>query len=229
MLSSLTIAPVVIAAVAAVSLSDWANLDFIENLSDSFWTYALLGATAIVIEELSPIFGGIASNPDTGELKLTSVIIGVTLGGWICTTALYVAGRWKWDWIRKRLPRLRAAGTVALRVVGRNPLTASFLVRFVFGLRVVLPLACGAARVPAPMFLLASLVGSIVWSTLFTLIGYAAGEAAVQVVGKLGRVGEIIGAVIVTAAVFVFIRWNNQRRAKKEARKRRKADAARVV
>jgi membrane protein DedA with SNARE-associated domain len=223
MISSLTVVPVVIAALAAVSFSDWANLDFIENLSDSFWTYALLGATAIVIEELSPIFGGIAANE--GDLKVVSVITGVTIGGWVCTTALYIAGRLKWDWIRRRLPRLRAAGTVALRVVGRNPLTASFLVRFLFGLRVVLPLACGAARVPAPTFLIASLAGSLVWSTLFTVIGYAAGEAAVQVVGKLGRVGEIIGAVIVTAAVFVFIRWNNQRRAKKDARKRRNAAA----
>ncbi len=213
-----------LAALAAGRARDWKSLDFIEELSDSVWTYALLGGTAIVIEELSPIFGGIAAHE--GELKVASVIAGVTLGGWLCTSILYIAGRLKWEWIRRRFPRFRAAGTVALRVVGRNPLTASFLVRFLFGFRVVLPLACGAARVPIPTYLIASLFGSLVWSTLFTLIGYGAGEAAVQTVGHLGRVGEIIGAVIVTAAVFAFVRWNNQRRAKKEARKRRRATSS---
>lgn len=221
----LSVTPAVIVAIAAVRGSFADKLDFVEALSDSFWTYALLGVSAIVFEELTPIFGGIAAHE--GELKVASVIIGVTLGGWICTSLLYVAGRLKWEWIRRRFPRFRAAGTVALRVVGRNPLTASFLVRFLFGLRVVLPLACGAARVPLPTFLIASLVGSLVWSALFTLIGFGAGEAAVQTVGHLGRVGEIIGAVVVTGAVFAFVRWNNARRAKKDARKRRKAEAAR--
>jgi membrane protein DedA with SNARE-associated domain len=220
----LSVAPAIIVAIAAVRGSFADKLDFVQALSDSFWTYALLGLSAIVFEELTPIFGGIAAHE--GELKVASVIIGITLGGWICTSLLYVAGRLKWEWIRKRFPRFRAAGTVALRVVGRNPLTASFFVRFLFGLRVVLPLACGAARVPLPTFLIASLVGSLVWSALFTLIGYGAGEAAVQTVGHLGRAGEIIGAVAVTGAVFAFVRWNNQRRAKKEARKRRKAAAA---
>ena len=220
----LPILPLTIASFAVLRSAGEIDFSFIEDLSDSFWTYAFLGVAAIAIEELSPIFGGIAANE--GELRLMRVIIGVAVGGWICTSLLYLAGRLKWDMIRRRLPRLRAAGTVALRVVARNPLTASFLVRFVFGLRIVLPLACGAARVPVAMFLVVSLIGSFVWSTLFTVLGYAAGEAAVQVVGKLGRIGEIIGAVLVTAAVVLFIRWNGRRRAQKAERRRRKAASA---
>lgn len=210
-----------IVAVAAVSASGWADLNFIEALADSFWTYAWMGVSAILIEELAPVFGGIASHE--GELRLARVILGITLGGWLCTTVLYGVGRVKWDWIRKRFPRFRAAGTVALRVVARNPLTASFLVRFAFGLRIVLPLACGAARVPILTYLAASLVGSALWTTLFAFIGYAAGEAAVRVVGHVGRAGEIIGALLVTATVYAFIRWNQKRRARKDERKRRKA------
>ncbi len=213
--------PLVVVASAAVTAAGWADLDFLSALSDSFWTYAFLGLSAIVIEELAPIFGGIAAHE--GELQLGRVILGITLGGWLCTTLLYVAGRSRWEAIRRRFPRLRAAGTVALRVVGRNPLTASLLVRFAFGLRVVLPIACGAARVPAPLYLLASLLGSLLWTTVFTSIGFAAGEAAVRAVGRLGRVGEVVGALVVTAAVFAFIRWNRQRRAKKDERRLRKS------
>lgn len=216
--------PLVVVAAVAVSAEGWADINFINALSDSFWTYAFLGLSAIVIEELAPIFGGIAAHE--GELQLMRVIIGITLGGWLCTTLLYVAGRSRWEAIRRRFPRVRAAGTVALRVVGRNPLTASLLVRFAFGLRVVLPIACGAARVPIAIYLVASLLGSFLWTTLFAVIGFAAGEAAVRAVGHLGRVGEIIGALVVTAAVFGFIRWNRARRARKAERRQRKAKAA---
>lgn len=188
-------------------------------MSDSFWTYVILGLSSIITEELAPIFGGIAAHE--GELQLDKVILAITFGGWIATGLLYALGRLKWEVIRKRWPRTRATGTVALRVVGRNPVTASFLVRMAFGLRIVLPLACGAARVPVPIYLTASLLGSAVWSTLFTLLGYAAGEAAVQVVGKLGRVGEVVGAIIVTALVFAFVWWRRKRNARKERRKAR--------
>lgn len=212
------------AAVASASAAGWADLAFINAMSDSFWTYALLGLSAIVIEELAPIFGGIAAHE--GELQLGRVIIGITVGGWVCTTLLYLAGRTHWDDLRRRFPRVRAAGTVALRVVGRNPLTASLLVRFAFGLRVVLPIACGAARVSAPTYLAASLLGSLLWSALFTVIGFAAGEAAVRVVGELGRVGELVGALLVTASVFAFIRWNRARRERKAERRRRRRAAS---
>jgi len=211
---------VVAAATATTTAAGWGDLAFINAMADSFWTYAFLGLSAIVVEELAPIFGGIAAHE--GELRLVRVIIGITLGGWVCTTLLYLAGRTHWDDLRRRFPRVRAAGTVALRVVGRNPLTASLLVRFAFGLRVVLPIACGAARVPAPTYLIASLLGSFLWSALFAVIGFAAGEAAVRVVGELGRAGELIGALLVTASVFAFIRWNRVRREKKAERRLRR-------
>jgi len=221
--SAARLIPLAIAAVAVVASDGWADLDLINALPDDFWTYAAMGLSAMIFEELTPIFGGIASHE--GELQLVKVIVGITLGGWVCTSLLYLAGRAKWATIRRRFPRFRAGGTVALRVVARNPLLASVIVRFAFGLRVVLPIACGAARVPAPTFLLASLVGSALWSTLFTLIGYGAGEAAMQTVGHLGRVGEVVGAVLITAAVFAFVWWNRRRRARKEERKRRKLTA----
>lgn len=225
MTSILSLLPVLLAVAATASVFGFSAQDFFDTLSDDFWTYVALAATVIVVEEVTPIFGGIAANQ--GDLQLDRVILAITLGGWIATSILYVLGRLKWEWIRRRFPRVRATGTVALRVVGRNPLKASLFVRFPFGLRLVLPMACGAARVPLAVFLPASLVGSLLWSVLFTLIGYGAGEAAMQVMGKLGRVGEIVGAVLLTAAVVIFVRWNRRRTDLKGAK--RAAAALRVA
>ncbi len=218
---ALLLASVASAMAAAIGMP--ADLGFIKSLSDGLWTYVLLGVSSIVLEELGPIFAGMAVHE--GELRLAKVIIGITTIGWVFTSLMYWAGRTHWDAIRKRFPRLRSAGTVALRVVARNPLSASFLVRFAFGLRIVLPIACGAAKVPLAMYLPVSLLGGVMWAALFTTIGYAAGEAAVRFVGRLDRVTEIVGALVVTSAVFAFIRWNRNRRAKKEARRLRKATA----
>lgn len=195
-------------------------------MTDAPWTYIVLGASTIITEELAPIFGGIAVHER--ELRLIPLIAAITLGGWIATSLLYAVGRLKWETIRRRFPRTRATGTVALRVVRRNPLTASFFVRFAFGLRIVLPMASGAARVPLYVFLPVSLIGSLAWTVVFTLVGYVAGEAAVQAIGHLGRAGEIVGAVLVTIAVFAFLRWQRRRRERKAERRamaRRAVDA----
>jgi len=65
---------------------------------------------------------------------------------------------------------------------------------------------------------------------VFTLVGYVAGEAAVQAIGHLGTAGEIAGAVVVTIAVFAFLRWQRRRRERKSERRAmaRRADAARA-
>ena len=190
---------------------------WLEAVTDSFWTYVVLGASTIVAEELSAIFGGIAAHE--GELQIARVLLAITLGGWVATTLLYMLGRWKWEFLRRRFPRVRATGTVALRVVRRNQLTASLLLRLAFGLRIVLPMACGAAKVPLYLYLPLSLIGSAAWTAVFTAIGYAAGEAAVRMLGHLDRAGEIIGAVVVTAAVLGFVRWQRIRRERKAARR----------
>jgi membrane protein DedA with SNARE-associated domain len=195
-------------------------------MTDAPWTYIVLGASTIITEELAPIFGGIAVHER--ELRLIPLIAAITLGGWIATSLLYAVGRLKWETIRRRFPRTRATGTVALRVVRRNPLTASFFVRFAFGLRIVLPMASGAARVPLYVFLPVSLIGSLAWTLVFTLVGYVAGEAAVQAIGHLGKAGEIVGAVVVPIAVFAFLRWQRRRRERKAERRamaRRSPDA----
>lgn len=189
---------------------------WLSALADTPLTYLLLGASAILTEELGPLFGGIAASE--GELQLERVFWAITIGGWIATSLLYVLGRWKWEVIRRRFPRARATGTLALRVVRRNQLKASFFVRFAFGLRIVLPMASGAARVPLYLYLPVSLLGSAVWSAIFTGLGFAMGGAAVQAVSHLGRAGKIVGALLLAVLIVLFLRWQRTRAERKAAR-----------
>jgi membrane protein DedA with SNARE-associated domain len=206
------------ATVRLALLRTVAEGSWLAGLSDGPWTYAILGATAIVTEEFGPIFGGIAAYD--GELQIRKVFWAITIGGWGATTLLYGLGWIKWEAIRRRFPRTRATGTVALRVVRRHPLKASFFVRFAFGLRIVLPIAAGAAKVRPYVYLPVSFVGSALWTAVYVAIGYAAGEAAVQAMSHVGRFGKFVGALLLVAAVLAFTRWQRRRNERKAARRR---------
>jgi len=188
----------------------------IGSVQDTLSTYLALGASTIAVSELAPIFGGIAVQE--GQLRLGRVIAAITLGGWAATSLLYVAGRLKWEWLRKRWPAMRSAGTVALRIVRRNPAGASFLVRFLFGARILLPMACGAARVPIGQYLSLSLLGNLAWTVTFALIGVAAGEAAEQVLGKLEHIEGAMMAIGAALLVFFGVWWW-RRRVRRAARR----------
>ncbi len=206
-----------VAAAVAASIPNASDLlDAIASVEDVLGTYLALGASTIVVSELAPIFGGIAVLE--GQLRLGRVIAAITLGGWGSAALLYVAGRLKWDWLRRRFPGARSAGTVALRIVRRNPWRASFLVRYLFGGRIILPMACGAAKVPLRVYLPMSLAGSLAWTTTFALLGLLAGQAAEQMLGRLERVEGVFMAIFAAALVFGVVWWWRRRVRRAERR-----------
>ena len=112
------------------------------------WKYVVLGVTSIVFEEANPIFGGIAANHR--RLGLIGVITAVAVGTWIPSVGLYFLGRWRIEWVRARFPSWQRLLDAALALVQRNPWRSSLVVRFAYGLRLPVPIACGAARVSLP-------------------------------------------------------------------------------
>ena len=148
------------------------------SLAERLWKYTALGATSIVGEEANPILGGIAVRH--GGAGLFGVIVAVMLGTWVASILLYFIGRWRIAWVRERWPDKRRLLTGALAAVRRRPWQASLAVRFAYGLRLPLPIACGAARVPFSLYLVASGISSLVWGAGFTLLGLALGRTALR-------------------------------------------------
>ena len=147
------------------------------TLLERLWKYSALGASSIVFEEANPIFGGIAARH--GRAGMLGVVIAVTLGIWAASIALYYVGRWRIDWVRARWPHKHRLLDSALAIVQRHPWRASLAVRFAYGLRLPLPIACGAARLPIGLYALATGISSLVWSLLFAYLGLAFGRAAI--------------------------------------------------
>ena len=136
-----------------------------------------------------------------GHLSLVAVGAWITAGTWAAHLLLYFLGRWRGDWVRQRWPKLRVFILRVFRVVRRHPWRCSLAVRFAYGLRLTLPLACGAARVPLWLFVIGSGISAVVWSYLFTLLGWGFGEAAQRLVGHMRRYETAFAITIVVAVI----------------------------
>lgn len=83
-------------------------------------------------------------------------------------------------------------------------------VRFVSVAHAVAPLLCGTVRMPLRRFALWAGVGALLWATVYTSIGTAAG-AAYREYRELGLL-TTVGVIVISAAV-VYLRRRRRRRA----------------
>ena len=174
------------------------------SLIERIWKYTLLGASSIIFEEANPIFGGIAARH--GRAGMLGVVVAVALGTWAASIALYYIGKWRIDWVRARWPEKQKLFDGALRIVERHPWRASLAVRFAYGLRLPVPIACGAARVPLTVYVIASGISCWVWSIAFAYLGLAFGGAAIALLQFTHRLEVRLGALaVVLFVVLMFI------------------------
>lgn len=173
-------------------------MTFIERM----WAYITLGAMGIVWEEASPLLGGLAAHDR--NLRLLSVILAVALGTWLAGMLLYLFGRSRGRWLRKRWPRFRKLILRSVALVRRHPWRASLGVRFAYGLRLPLPIACGVARVPLLVYAVGSGISCIAWSLAFSMLGWGLGRTTETLIGHVRQWEPLIGVAVVSAMIMGF-------------------------
>jgi membrane protein DedA with SNARE-associated domain len=193
---------VTLIALIQTATADPGTLSFLQRL----WVYLTLGATGIVMEEVTPLVGGVAAQ--SRHVSVVAVGLWIAAGTWVATLGLYYLGRWRGRWVRLRWPKLRRVMLVAFKIVRRHPWRSALAVRWAYGLRITLPIACGGARMPVGIYMIATAISSLTWSFTFTLVGWIFGQAAMSALGHLRRYEHYIfaGIVVVVAAAFFVMR-----------------------
>jgi len=174
-------------------------MSFLERM----WAYITLGAMGSVWGEASPLLGGLAAFDR--NLRLATVIGAVALGTWLGGLLFYWLGRAQGRRIRKRWPRARPVIIRSIAIVRRHPWRASLGIRFAYGLRIALPIACGVAHLPLSKYAIGTAVSSIVWSLVFTVLGWWLGRTTETFLGHVRQLESLIGGIIVVVVLIVFL------------------------
>jgi membrane protein DedA with SNARE-associated domain len=105
-----------------------------------------------------------------------------------------------------------------LGAVRRNPWRASLAVRFAYGARLLLPITCGAARIPFSRYLVGSGISAWAWSGLFTLLGWLFGQTAVAVIGHVRHHEDklALALVIIVALIALIATLRNESKVPQE-------------
>lgn len=155
----------------------------------------------------------------SGRADLVAVLVAVALGTWIASIVLYYIGYSQFGWVQRRWPQKQRLIEAALDIVRRHPWSSALMVRFAYGLRLPLPIACGAARMPFSLYLIATGISSVVWTIAFTYVGVAFGRAAIRVLHVIERLEVRLAILAIILLVVLYFVRRRRINAEREASK----------
>ncbi|MCF8033299.1 MAG: DedA family protein [Desulfarculaceae bacterium] len=119
------------------------------------------------------ILAGVAARK--GLLNPYYVALIAMAGGFIGDQVFFALGRWRGmeavTWSRS----MARKAVEARRHIRRHAVLLILLSRFLYGLRMVIPLACGMAHVPVWRFVALNFVSALAWCLSFGGVGYLFG------------------------------------------------------
>jgi len=160
-------------------------------------------------EAILPLAGLAASH---GAFPLWQAILWTTVGSVVGALVLYgigaLVGVKRLVWFADKMPLLRADDvhrTVAW--FERHGPVAVFFGRFIPIFRSLISIPAGVVRMPIWRFVLYTASGSLIWNTIFILVGWFLGESWHIVEQYMDVFQNIVIAVVILAvAVFIVIR-----------------------
>ncbi|WP_436736709.1 DedA family protein [Streptomyces sp. BBFR102] len=170
-------------------------------------------------EVILPLAGFTAA---TGEMSLVAVLIWTTVGSVVGALALYwvgaLLGRDRTVAIAAKIPLLKVADIEKTEAwFTKHGTKAVFFGRMLPIFRSLISVPAGIERMPLPIFLGLTTLGSAIWNTLFVMAGYLLGDnwetvtEYVSVYSKVVLAVAVLG-VLVFLGVRVFRRGGGQRR-----------------
>lgn len=191
-------------------------IDWVNGLMDTFGAPG--AGVAIAVENLFPPLPSEAILPlagfaaSTGRLSLVAVLLWTTAGSVIGALALYgvgaLLGRDRTVALAARLPLVKVSDIEKTEACfSRHGTKAVFLGRMIPVFRSLVSIPAGVARMPLPVFLTLTTLGSALWNTAFVLAGHALGANWTQVTDVVSTYSKaVLGAAALAVVAFVAVR-----------------------
>ncbi|OKK08110.1 hypothetical protein AMK26_03510 [Streptomyces sp. CB03234] len=145
----------------------------------------------------------------TGRIGLVAALLWTTAGSVMGALALYgvgaLLGRERTIAVASRLPLVKAADVERTEAwFARHGTKAVFFGRMIPVFRSLISVPAGIERMPLPVFLGLTTLGSAIWNTAFVLAGYALGDNWEQVTHYVSLYSKAV-LVVAVAAVVAFV------------------------
>lgn len=161
--------------------------------------YAMIFVGALIEGETILMLGGYFAHQ--GYLELGAVIVTAFIGA-VCGDQLFFwLGRHHAKRLLGRFPKLRDKVNVSLNRVAKHEVKVVLCMRFLWGLRIALPVAMGLSNMRARRFLWLNLASAAVWSVALAVVGFGAGRLLKQIEADMQAHEKWIAMLFVLLAV----------------------------
>ncbi|MGW1377864.1 DedA family protein [Streptomyces sp. NPDC002446] len=164
-------------------------------------------------EVILPLAGFAAGR---GSMYLSSALAWTTLGSVTGALALYgvgaLLGRERTVAIAAKLPLVKVSDIEKTEHwFQRHGTKAVFFGRMIPLFRSLISIPAGIERMPIPLFVTLTTLGSLIWNTVFVLAGYLLGERWEEVTGFVDVYSQVVLAAAALAVVaFVSVRLSRR-------------------
>jgi len=143
-----------------------------------------------------------------GYLKLDLVIVVAAAATVTINQVYFWLAR---AYARERVAAWRASRTMhpILNRIDRHGTLLVFFSRFVYGFRIAIPAACGATGMSPARFAIGDVAGSVVWSVVVGLAGFAIGQLLDRLLDDLRRYEWWI-ALALFCGVLIVLAWHGR-------------------
>ena len=200
----------------------------------NYWGVAILMAVENVVlpipsELIMPLAG---FETASGRLSLLGVIAAGTIGSVLGALPLYYAGyalgedrlkKWVERYGKWTLLRGRDIERATDRFSGKSFLEVA-IGQLVPGVRGVISIPAGVARMNVGLFLLANFLGTVVWCTVLAVAGRLLGANFTKIHKFLGPTGWVLLGLLILALAFWVIRRKRKRSDPPNSSKEKPAD-----
>jgi membrane protein DedA with SNARE-associated domain len=138
-----------------------------------------------------------------GYFNLPAVILIAWIVSFASDQFFFWLGRLKGAQILERRPDWQPRVEKAKSMLGRGTDLLALSVRFVYGLRTILPFVIGMSKYSPRRFVLLNLIGSLVWALLFGLAGKLIGNIMSAIFEDVREHEPVIAAGIILAGICI--------------------------
>lgn len=177
-------------------------IENLEQFLDSYGYLAVFIGTFIEGEFFLLVAGFFVKN---GFLQPIPTLIFSILGALTHEIIYFFLGRWKGRAFLLGNRYTKRKYRMAKKLINRYGILSLFIIRFLYGMRIVPMMLMGATGFNVYKFLFFNILSLIIWAMIFLSIGYIFGHAAQMLLGNIKDVYFAIGLFFVFIVFLILI------------------------